>query len=269
MKVRKEKCIINGKIKKLFFRKFSGVAGSFPYFGTKVYFPKNSLVFQMACAQGIFEEDNVNLILALVKSNSVYFDVGSNIGLLAIPILFHNPTCTVVSIEASSNSLPFLSKTIEKSRFAQRWHLIPKAAGDVVGSSPFTVTSSGDGAFDGFKSTRRGGNSREILIQVTTIDTEWELLGEPDVSAIKIDIEGSELKAMHGAIKCIQKKRPYILTEWNLRNFGAYGYNLEDLLIFSKDIGYKLYSLPFLVPVENRNVLEIQMLKTEYFLLAP
>ncbi|MDD1444462.1 FkbM family methyltransferase, partial [Dolichospermum sp. ST_sed3] len=198
-----------------------------------------------------------------------YFDVGSNIGLLAIPILSHNPTCTVISIEPSPNSLPFLTHTIKKSNFSLRWYLIPKAAGDVVGSSPFTVTSSGDGAFDGFKSTRRGGMSHEILMQVTTIDTEWELLGEPDVSVIKIDIEGPELKVMQGAMKCIKKKRPYILTEWNKLNFKTYGNESEDLLNFSKDIDYKLYSLPFLVPVENRNVLEIQMLKTEYFLLAP
>ena len=85
-----------------------GFAGSFPYFGTKVYFPKGSLSFRSACKQGIFEADNVRILQALARPDAVLFDVGANIGLMAVPVLRHEPGCRVVSFEPSANVLSFL-----------------------------------------------------------------------------------------------------------------------------------------------------------------
>ena len=42
--------------------KCPGFAGTFPYYGTQVYFPKDSISFRAVCEQGIFEADNVRLL---------------------------------------------------------------------------------------------------------------------------------------------------------------------------------------------------------------
>ncbi len=75
------------RAKKLLYGKFPGFAGSFPYCGVKVYFPANSLIFQRACEEKIYERDLVRLLSALVRPETAYFDVGANIGLMSIPIL--------------------------------------------------------------------------------------------------------------------------------------------------------------------------------------
>jgi hypothetical protein len=74
-----------------------GFAGSFPYFGTRVYFPPGSKSFLAACEQGIFEADNVRLLQGLVRPGSYFFDVGTNIGLMSAPVLHTAPDVRIVS----------------------------------------------------------------------------------------------------------------------------------------------------------------------------
>lgn len=255
-------------MKKWLYGKCPGIRGSFPYYGTKVYFPKNSLIFNMACDQGTYEHEIIKLLLTLIKPNSYFFDVGANIGLMSIPILYHIDSCTVASFEPSPNALPFLSRTIEESRFRNRWKAIKKAANDKVGEVLFTIATEAQGAYDGFQDTRRAGSMREITLPATTLDKEWEQMSCPNVSTMKIDVEGAELLVLNGARKCIQKCRPYILLEWNSLNFTPYHCQPKDLLSFANDINYKVFSTPHLIAVDNETTLSVQMLITENFLLV-
>jgi FkbM family methyltransferase len=256
-------------IKKILYGKIPIFSGSFPYFGTNVYFPNNSLIFQMACEQGIYEKENLKFILSLVHPETMYFDVGANIGLMSIPVLQKYESCQVVSFEPSPNTLSYLVRTCENSQYANRWHVIGKGAGSEPGILDFYIATPAMGAFDGLQDTKRANTNEKISINVTTIDTEWQTLGSPKVSLIKIDIEGAELDALMGAIQCIDKCRPYLLLEWNTTNLKAYGYSIDRILSFAKSIGYRLYSLPALVEIHEVTQLQLHMLLTESFLLAP
>jgi len=223
----------------------------------------------MACDQGVYEHDNVRTLFSLMRPNTTYFDVGANIGLLSIPVLYQEPTSKVVSIEPSPNAAPFLRKTIQNSRYGDRWVLVEKAAGDTVGETFFSISSPALGAFDGVKDTQRAKVIKEIKVPVTTLDHEWEILGNPKISVIKVDVEGAELEVLRGGLECIAKEKPYILVEWNLSNLNAYEYGAESLLVFAQSTNYCLFSIPHLLPVTDITTLKIQMLKTESFLLAP
>jgi FkbM family methyltransferase len=256
-------------IKKWLYQYCPGFAGSFPYYGVKVYFPRKSYIFKLVLEQGVYEHDNVKLLISLVKPDTVYFDVGANIGLMSVPILYSNPTCKVVAFEPSPNNLPFLIRTAQNSRFRNRWHIVGKAVGEKVGIVKFSIASEENGVFDGFCDTKRVTDMREVSVSVTTIDSEWESMGRPHVSVIKIDVEGAELKSLQGALECIKKEKPLILTEWNSSNFAAYGCNSEDILIFSNQIQYQIYSIPYLLPINDVSTLNVQMLTRENFLLVP
>lgn len=125
------------------------------------------------------------------------------------------------------------------------------------------------GAFDGFQDTKRAGVTSKITVPVTTLDAEWEAMGKPSVSIIKIDVEGAELQTLQGALLCIKHEQPYILIEWNTINLNAYHCNPESLLLLVDSLGYQVLSLPYFLPVNNTIQLKLQMLKTENFLLAP
>ena len=269
------------QIKKWFYGSCPFFSGSFPYFGTRVYFPSRSHIFNLACEQTVYEPLNLQLISTLLKSDTVYFDVGANIGLLSAPLLNSHPSCKVVSIEPSPNALPFLMRTYESSKFKDRWCIIGKALGKSIGSLDFFIASADLGAFDGLKDSGRAGETRKITVPVTTLDAEWEAMGKPPVSVVKIDVEGAEIHTLEGAISCISSEKPYILLEWNLMNLRANDCSVCSLLEFAKKINYKVFSILeqpttshryFLnidfVPITDCVTLQIQMLSTENFLLV-
>jgi FkbM family methyltransferase len=250
-------------------RKLYGRAGAFPYFGSRVYFPKGSVAFEAACEQGIFEADNVGLLQRLCRPGTHMFDVGSNLGLMALPVLESVPDSTVVSFEPSPNSLPWLKRTIARSAMRTRWQLIEKAACSRPGNAGFSVSTPTEGLFDGLRHTDRAVEFQRVTVETTTLDLEWRRLENCAVSVIKIDVEGAELEVLRGAGDCLEKARPFVLLEWCPLNLKAYEISTDALYQFASDHGYRLYALPQMVRVLDAADLELQTMRTESFLMAP
>ena len=248
-----------------------GLAGSFRYFGVRVFFPQNSLVFRMLCEQGVYERENARMLASLagLRPGGVVFDVGGNIGLMAIPVLDTCAQSRVISFEPSPRTFACLARTIAGSRYAGRWQAVEKAVAEKTGSAAFFSHPSGNDAYDGFADTQRADAARKVTVPVTTLDAEWEAIGRPPVSAIKIDIEGAELRAIEGAGACIAREQPAILTEWCHLNLDAHKCSAGDLLACAEKIGYRVFSLPEIIPVETPALLELHMLRTESFLMVP
>ena len=256
-------------LKKLVFGRIPGLAGRFTYFGTEVYFAPGSLAFEAACDQGIYEHDNVRIILGLAGPGSVYFDVGGNIGLMAVPVLAQLPEVRVVSFEPSPNSLPYLQRTRNGASFASRWEIVATACGAERGTRDFHASGPGHELLDGFVDTGRGRTGRITSVTVTTLDEEWRRLGKPRVSVIKIDVEGAEISVLNGALECLAACRPSVLLEWSARNLSAYGCSRDEILGFARLHGFSLLAAPSLAPVLSSAGLLAHMAVTESFLLSP
>lgn len=257
------------RFRKWLYGKCPGFKGAFPYYGTKVYFPPHSHIFNLACEQGTYEHDIVQLLIRLIKPDSYFFDVGANIGLISVPILYQCRSNRVVSFEPSPNTLPYLQRTIATSLYRTRWVIVNKAVGAEIGETEFHVSAPQEGAFDGINDTKRGGFKKEIIVNMTTLDAEWELLGKPNVSVIKIDVEGAEINVLKGAVECITNQKPYIITEWNEYNFKSYGNIAEDLIKIANENDYSIYSIPRIIKINDGSDLHVQMIFSENFLLCP
>ena len=256
---------LKSKLKRIIY----GAVGSFAYYGNRVYFPRGSHVFQRACSEGVYEAATVRLIATLVRPDTFYLDIGANIGLLALPILEYEPACQVVSFEPSPNALPYLERTARESRFRDRWHIVGKAAGRTGGATELFRHDPGMGAYDSLKQTGRGGPSTTVSVPLTTIDAEWERLGKPAVSMMKMDIEGAEMEAIAGASECLRQCRPNLLLEWRAENFAAFKCEPADLLRVASQIDYNVYCASTMTPVTSEIDLQLQMLKCEDYLLVP
>ncbi len=250
-------------------RWFFGARGAFNYFGVKTYFPPKSGAFLKACADGIYERENIQLISGFVRPGTTYFDIGANIGLMTIPVLAKASDTRVISFEVSPTTLPFLRRTIAESGFGKRWTLIDKAVGEAAGEAEFYV-GQGDGAvFDGLRHTSRNAGASSERVSATTLDKEWNQMGRPQVSAMKIDVEGGEIEVLRGACECIQSTRPAILLEWNILNFSSYHHDPIDLLHFARSVDYLVFSASNFALIQNLATLELHMLRGENFLLRP
>ena len=260
---------LRGLIKHAVHSYLPGRAGWFNYYGTRVHFPHDSLVFKLTCDQGIYEKDLVNLMLQAARAGTMVFDVGANIGLMAVPILQGVPGCQVCSFEPSPNTLPYLNKTHAGAPWGDRWTIVPKAAGEQPGAAAFSIAAKALGALDGFQNTARAGQMKEVSVEVTTIDDEWLRLGRPEVSVMKIDIEGAETLALRGAKAMIEQARPVVFLEWNRENLAAYGVPAEHLLEIAAEHRCQVLAAPHLVRVHNGLELRLHMAATETFVLVP
>lgn len=219
--------------------------GVFTYYEQQVYFPKDSLIFQRTMEEGgIYELGNLRVIQSYLKPETTLLDIGANIGMMAVPLLHNECRINVVSVEASPNSLSYLKKTHASCDFKDRWTIIDKAVADKPGIVDFHLSPSSMGALDGLRNTKRIAIVDVVKVECTTVDIIWAGLGKPEVSFVKIDIEGADLLALKGGAECINASRPVILIEWNQTNIKAFGLTNYDLMKFIVDINYEIYYLP-------------------------
>lgn len=239
------------------------------YHGQKVYLPRAGYSDLALQQDGTYELDNSRLFRRLARPNSWVMDVGTNLGLMSIPVLADCPDVRVLSFEPSENALKFLRCTMQACAFGSRWELVPKCVGAELGLVEFTLSDGTNIEFDGMRHTGRVNASKSCQVPMTTIDEEWRRLGSPPISIIKCDVEGAELGVLKGAAQCLAAERPHVLMEWNESNFTSYGVTTSDLLELVDRLDYDIYSTPHMIPVCGLSEMEMQMLVTENFLLAP
>ena len=110
-----------------------------------------------------------------------------------------------------------------------------------------------------------------IKVECTTLDVIWNEQHQPEISFIKIDIEGADLLALQGAKDCIGKCRPVVLMEWNQTNIIPFGFTNADLLTFVKSINYEIFYLPEIRKITSLPELNL-LCKLQYienYLLIP
>lgn len=256
-------------IKSTVYKWFLNLRGSFGYYGEPVFFPKNSTTFNLAIRDGIYEQDILKFINEFVKDQSVYIDIGANIGLMSIPVLKRHPMVRALSFEASPNTFKYLKKTWENSSVKDRWTIYNNAVSNSNDEMDFFTTTDADGAYESIKDTKRVSFSGKIKVQGITIDEVWTNLNKPLVSFIKSDIEGADLMALQGALTCINECKPMIILEWNRINIQAFQFKHNDLLGFCSNNKYKCYAVPSLIVITNEKELELHSVVTENFLLIP
>jgi FkbM family methyltransferase len=244
-----------------------GFAGRFPYYGTTVHFPPRAPIFRVICRDGRFEPEIIDRLVQLARPGTTVFDVGANLGLMAIPILHSCGSCRVVSFEPSPNSLSFLRQTISGAPFGGRWVLVEKALAETAGELEFTVGAPEDSLFEGFRSGDRIAGARTMPVAVSTLDEEWRALGRPRVSAVKIDVEGAEQQVLGGGRALLGEQRPAVLLEWHEAYLRRFGTPPAMLLDVAKKYSYQIFTVPHGVPVADPGALRVQMMSCQNFLL--
>ena len=246
-----------------------GFAGRFPYYGTTVHFPPRAPLFRVICQNGRFEPEVIDRLIQLARPETTVFDVGANLGLMAIPILQACGSCRVVSFEPSPNSLPFLRQTMSTAPFRDRWTLIDKALSDHTGELDFTVGRPEDALFEGFKSGDRIAGARTIPVKVSTLDDEWRALGQPRVSAVKIDVEGAEGRVLEGGRQLFRHHKPAVIIEWHHDFLARFGESPDHLIGFAEAMDYRVFSIPYGIPITTADALRVSMFECTNFLLLP
>jgi FkbM family methyltransferase len=184
---------------------------------------------------GTFEPHCMPYLRACAINGATVIDVGANIGVYTLESAAAvGPAGRVISIEPAPSNARALERNIKLNQMTNVV-LIEAAAGDETGWATLSLPSRGNA---GMLSLAPLCGEKSYTVEVRLIDDVLEEKGITSVDLIKIDIEGSEYRALRGTVKMLQRCRPVILIELNenaLRSCGSSGYEVKELL---RGLGY-------------------------------
>lgn len=186
---------------------------------------------------GKYDRYPVDILKPYIRPGSVVIDAGSNFGQLTV--LFAElvgPTGHVYSIEANPDVYEVLLKNIEV-RSCQ--NVTPILAAVWATADQTMKFPKADLNHQYYKSYANWGLSLESPLGYHEVPSyALDALADQDVSAIKIDTQGSDLQAMRGGRRLIAQHRPAILYEFEHGMSPQLGCPWPEYPKFVEEIGY-------------------------------
>lgn len=185
----------------------------------------------------IWEEVIVKEVISRVKSDSVILDLGSNFGQMTVLFSKHlSDNGLVISVESNPWIYYALSKTVAANK-CKNVRLINAAVWDIEGED-VSLDFDNCEKYESYGSYGVLPNKSNLAFNVKTITVDS--LNLPKVDFIKIDVQGSDLRAMQGARNTILRCKPAIIFEYEVIYADAFATNWLTYENFMHDIGYKI-----------------------------
>lgn len=199
-----------------------------------------------------FEEQ---IYRAAVEEGDICFDVGANVGHVAIFLArIVTPRGCVVAFEPVFHVYSLLCQRIQAEPYSKATIIsLPVGLSDTVGQRIISTPNCNTGlasmaptaawqvataAWPGF---HHAATSTQTC-NFTTIDAIWADECYPKPHFIKIDVEGAELLVLRGGLEAFKRGfRPLMLIELFAPWQHAFGYGPWDVLGFLKDRGYRFF----------------------------
>lgn len=151
-----------------------------------------------------YKEPVVAYLRKEIKDGDTVVDVGANIGLFScLMAILAGPSGKVFSFEPDPGNVELLRKNIEENGLQNTITIVPAAASDRTGKLKF-FPSGVHGALV-HDSAGSASHKGEIEVEATRIDDVLSAAKVSAVQFIKMDIIGSEMKALKGMHRIIER----------------------------------------------------------------
>lgn len=163
---------------------------------------------------GTYETDLQKVISDLVEPGWVAYDVGANIGYIALLLTQAvGDEGKVVAFEALPSNVERLQGNVTLNNLGSRVHIVHGAVGAASTPVRFLVGPSGAmGKAEG-SAGRSEGHFESIEVPGYSLDDFIYQQGNPPPQVVKMDIEGGEVLALPGMRRLLAEARPLIFLE--------------------------------------------------------
>lgn len=158
---------------------------------------------------------------------------------------------TVVAVEPDPRAAALLAEHCTRNGLTQV-RIVPAAAGDAEGSAAFSLNTQIGWSSRFPNPTQRRGIAESITVPVRTVDGIARELGPVPISFVKMDIEGSEPRALRGMGGVLAAHAPIMWMEVNAAALAAAGEAPAAVDAIILPLGYRIFRVDWTSPVIRR-----------------
>ena len=193
---------------------------------------------------GEWQRDDFNAAINIIskslngKRNSIFLDIGANIGTHSIYAALSTQFREIVAIEPEPRNIRLLKENLSLNELSVRYHVVPKAVGIESGEAFLSLHPSDSG----MHSIVNERVEKSLPVPISTIPeifSDLQLRIE-DVSIVWMDIEGAEFSVFPGLFSLLDKRIP-IFFEYARGSLDDNGYRYWEQLFSDK--GYVAYTI--------------------------
>lgn len=204
--------------------------------GNQMYIDKkDTAVSQELLLSGKWEEFETNLFKSNIKYGNIVLDIGAHIGyytLIAAKIV--GTKGKVYAFEPNQKTFEILKKNVEKNGY-KNVILVNKAISDKNGQAELYLNEENTGDHRLYNSRDK---RKSIKVETITLDTYFKD-NNIKINLIKMDIQGSEVKALRGSKTIIKRNKDIkIISEFWPKGIKLSG---EETIFYSKMFNKKKF----------------------------
>ena len=189
-------------------------------------------IARLVFVAGEIDPNEFSFLADVLKPGMHVVDVGANEGLFTL--FFRKrvgPGGRVIALEPSERELIHLKRNLRINRFLDV-DVVPLAVGDHVGRARLSLAEAGHAGHNALGTPAAPWVSvvDQVEVEVSTLDTLSDARKWPRIDLIKMDIEGSELRALRGADRLLARDRPILLLEAEQESLSLRGASFSELL---------------------------------------
>ena len=226
-------------------------------------YPKNE-VFRALFVKGIYDPNLIVVINALLPAKGVFLDIGSNMGYCSLLMSKAvGEDGRVFAIEPSERDFLRLVDNVNLNRLGNV-NVYRLAVSDKIGRVNISIATEERSALNtlGTEFSNKGIEKIQTEeVDSVTLDAFVEEEEIDRIDVIKMDIEGSELKALNGARNTIERHRPALIVGINENSLRASNASTEEVEKTLRELRYKMYYLiekPFFALKEAANLDQVK-----------
>lgn len=188
----------------------------------------------------VYEADEGNMILRLIKPGDVVFDIGANIGWYTLNILMKHEGILVYSFEPIKSSYQYLIKNLTLNN-----QNTDKAYNFGLSDKNKTIKFYFDTECAMASSMANLRESKNTVIEECEVkrmdDFVSSTLSLEKLDFIKCDVEGAELYVFKGGIETMKKYKPIVFSEMLRKWSKKFGYHPNKIIDLFHSIDYECY----------------------------
>jgi FkbM family methyltransferase len=182
----------------------------------------------------------------LLNADSVFIDIGANVGYFSLYASRLAPQGKVIAFEPVSHLFDALQKNIEVNGI-KNIQAVKVAIGERNEEREIYLSAADNTGMSSFGKPENYSGKKE-LVKIFSFDAWFAASALTKVDLIKIDAEGFELAVLKGMKQTITRFKPHIVTEVNPQTLAYFQLTGADLLNYAAELSY----LPFVVSEEGK-----------------